>query len=145
MHAQRFVEADQLMAWQIAHLVRLSKLFDVAATGINGPDRIRDLATDEFVVGIAGPEGNIRFALRQIEVTVAGYEFDPKLRMEGLESLDQRRLRHAAYDRLGARHPDHAGEVVGLIGHAPLEVDHRRFDALGVGQQFFAEFREAIA
>jgi hypothetical protein len=42
-------------------------------------------------------------------------------------------------------HPDHPGQVVGLIVYPPLEVYHRGFDALGMGQQFLAEFRQAIA
>jgi hypothetical protein len=54
-------------------------LLDVIPARINRPDRIRDFTTDKFVVGIAGPEGDIGLALGQVEVSVARYEFNSKV------------------------------------------------------------------
>src|SRR3954467_862987 len=116
---QRFVEADQKMLRQILDALGLAVTFDIAVAGIDGPERIRDLAADQFIVGIAGAESDVHLSLRQIEIAVAGDEFDAQMRMAGMKPLDQARLRHADDDRLRTGHADRALHVL-LAVYSPM-------------------------
>ena len=62
MIGQRFVEADQKMLRQILDALGLAVTFDIAMACIDGPERIRDLAADQLVVGVAGAEGDVRLS-----------------------------------------------------------------------------------
>jgi hypothetical protein len=105
---------------------------DIGAAGIDRPNRVRNLAANEFVVGIARPEGHIHFALGQIEIAIAGHELDPKPWMTGMKAIDQRRFGHAVNDRLRACHPDHPGQFTGGILDPQLQIADGSLNALGV-------------
>ena len=62
-----------------------------------------------------------------------------------MEAVDQLRLRHPVDDRLGTGHADHTGEIARGPVHLLLQIVDRGLNALGVGQQPFAEFRQTIA
>ena len=145
MLAQSFIESDPGMGRQLFDPCRLAMALDIGAAGIDRPNRVGDLAAHQFVVGVARTERHIRFALRQIEVAIAGHELDAKPRMTDMEAIDQRRFRHAVDDGFRARYPDHAGEFARGILDPKFEIADRGLDALGVRQQRLAKFGETIA
>src|SRR5437868_8208621 len=121
------------MLRQVLDAVGLAVALDIVTAGIDGPERIRDLAADQLVVGIAGAESYVHLPLRQVEIAVAGDEFDPQMRMARMKTLDQARLRHADDDRLRTGHADRALQVLLDVGCPPLEIPDSGLDTFGKG------------
>ena len=74
---------------QILDAPGLAVRLDIATAGINRPERVGDLAADQFVVGIAGAEGDVDLSFRQIEIAVAGDDLDAQMRVAGMKPFDQ--------------------------------------------------------
>src|SRR5215470_14402155 len=118
------------MPRQVLDPLRLAVALDITAAGIDRPDRVRDLAADQFIIGVAGAERDIRLALRQIEIAVSADELDAKLRMLGVEAVDERG--HPINDRLRTGHPNDACGIMRGIANMPLQFLDRSLDMLRV-------------
>src|SRR5260370_26210017 len=105
--------------------------FDVAAASIDCPDRVRDLAPDQFVIGIARPKCNVSLAFRKIEIAVAHHKFDAQLGIAGVKALNEGH--HPVHDRFRTSHPDNAAAIAPPIGDTPLEIPNHDFYTLSIG------------
>ena len=77
MTRQAVVEADEGVAREILDPPGRAALFEIPSTGVNGPERIADLAAHEFAIpGIARTQGDIGLAFHQVEETIAHHELD---------------------------------------------------------------------
>ena len=142
----RLVKADQVVLVERLDALRPAAALDVLAAGVHGPDRIADLAPDQrVVVGVARAQRHVRVALGQVEVLVAHHELDTQSGVAGVEALDQRRLRDAVDDRLGAGDTDHAHRLAPRRFDLLLQRQHRAADLFGLRQQRLAELGQPIA
>ena len=134
------------MAIEILDALRLAVLLDVLPARVDGPDRIRDLAPDELVVvGVAGAQRDVRLALGEVEILVAHDELDPDPGVAGVEAVEQRGLRDAVDQGLGAGHADDADHLAPRRFEMLLEGQHRLLHPLGVGDHLLAELGQAVA
>ena len=63
MMAEPIFETNQQVLRKIFDMVWLAVSIEVTATGIHGPDRIRDLTTYKFIVGITRSKRDVNLTL----------------------------------------------------------------------------------
>ena len=121
-------------------------LRDICPTGVDCPDRIRNLAPDQnSVVRISGSQGYVRLALGQIDIAVAKDEFDFQIGMADVEALEQAGLGNTNSNRLRTGQPHRSDLGPYRILEVLLECMRGGGDALGVRQHHVTEIRQSIA
>jgi hypothetical protein len=84
------IEADHGVIGQSCDTLRTTVLLNVSLACIDRPDGIADLPTDQSFVGrFPRAEGYICFSLREVEVPIAGDEFDREVRILFVEAIEQ--------------------------------------------------------
>ena len=121
-------------------------VLDIALAGVDGPDRVRDLAAHQIgIVRVARTQGDVGLAAGEIEVAVAHGELDPHPRIALVEPLEQWRGGEPGDDRLGAGEPDRAFEAGVEPVDPPLQGNDRVLDRLCIGEQRLPGLGEPVA
>ena len=97
-------------------------LCHIIAAGIDRPKAVGDLAAHQHtVVGVPGPQGDIRLAFGQIDVFVAQDKFNLQARIGKVKTVKQTRGVQPERNRFRAGYPDNASHHPALMAHGLLE------------------------
>ncbi len=125
------------MTLDVRHASRCTVMLNVGLTCIDGPGHFRDLASDKALVsGFARANREIGLARRQIENTVADYQFQLEIGVARVECIDKRCFPQTICDTPGRRHADSAGEPFVAGSNLTLESRDGIRHLLGGATQF---------